>query len=77
MSAGSKTNPGGYASQDESLEQFEISDERTPEQIASMLKSKGYDPVWKDWDLSYDNSVISQPADTWSDQSLHTETILN
>ena len=77
MSAGSKTNPGGYASQDESLEQFEISDERTPEQIASMLKSKGYDPVWKDWDLSYDSSVISQPADTWTDQSLHTETILN
>lgn len=50
MSAGSKTNPGGYAVEKESLEQFEISDERTPAQIAKMLKESGYEPVWKDWD---------------------------
>lgn len=50
MSAGSKTNPGGYAVEPGSLEQFEISDERSPEEIASMLRSKGYEPVWKDWD---------------------------
>ncbi len=30
--------------------QFEISDERAPEQIASMLRRQGFDPVWKDWD---------------------------
>jgi 2-iminoacetate synthase len=30
MSAGSKTNPGGYAVDPQSLEQFEISDERSP-----------------------------------------------
>jgi 2-iminoacetate synthase len=29
-SAGSKTNPGGYAVDPQSLEQFEISDERSP-----------------------------------------------
>lgn len=50
MSAGSKTNPGGYAVEEESLEQFEISDDRTPEQIADMLKHSGYEAVWKDWD---------------------------
>jgi len=50
MSAGSKTNPGGYAVEPESLEQFEISDERSPAEIAAMLRSKGYEPVWKDWD---------------------------
>lgn len=50
ISAGSKTNPGGYAVEPESLEQFEISDERSPELIANMIKSKGYEPVWKDWD---------------------------
>lgn len=50
MSAGSKTNPGGYAVEPQSLEQFEISDERSPEEIAAMLRSKGYEPVWKDWD---------------------------
>ncbi|WNJ18971.1 2-iminoacetate synthase ThiH [Pontibacter sp. G13] len=54
MSAGSKTNPGGYAVAPQSLEQFEISDERTPEQIAEMLSNSGYEPVWKDWDLAYD-----------------------
>ncbi|CAG5069062.1 2-iminoacetate synthase [Dyadobacter sp. CECT 9623] len=50
ISAGSKTNPGGYAVAPESLEQFEISDERTPAQIAQLIRSKGYEPVWKDWD---------------------------
>jgi 2-iminoacetate synthase len=50
ISAGSKTNPGGYAVEPESLEQFEISDERSPKEIAEMIKSKGYEPVWKDWD---------------------------
>jgi 2-iminoacetate synthase len=50
MSAGSKTNPGGYAVEPESLEQFEISDERSPAQIAELLKQSGYEAVWKDWD---------------------------
>jgi 2-iminoacetate synthase ThiH len=54
MSAGSKTNPGGYAGEEVSLEQFSISDERSPREVAGMLKEKGYDPVWKDWDSSYD-----------------------
>jgi 2-iminoacetate synthase len=54
MSAGSKTNPGGYAVAPESLKQFEISDERSPAQIAAMLRRGGYEPVWKDWDPTYD-----------------------
>jgi 2-iminoacetate synthase len=53
ISAGSKTNPGGYAVEPESLEQFEIDDERSPAEITTMLKSQGYEPVWKDWDSSY------------------------
>lgn len=52
ISAGSKTNPGGYAVEPESLEQFEISDERSPGEIAEMLRKQGYEPVWKDWDSS-------------------------
>jgi 2-iminoacetate synthase len=52
ISAGSKTNPGGYAVEPQSLEQFEVSDNRTPLQIAEMLKKHGYEPVWKDWDKS-------------------------
>ena len=50
MSAGSKTNPGGYAVEPNSLEQFEISDERSARQIAEVIISSGYEPVWKDWD---------------------------
>ncbi len=50
MSAESKTNPGGYAVEPQSLEQFEISDERSTESITSMLKRQGLDPVWKDWE---------------------------
>jgi len=52
ISAGSKTNPGGYAVAPESLEQFEISDERSPAEIAAMLRRQGYEPVWKDWDAA-------------------------
>jgi 2-iminoacetate synthase len=52
MSAGSKTNPGGYSLYQESLEQFEISDERAPAEVASMLRQEGFDPVWKDWDFA-------------------------
>ena len=59
MSAGSKTNPGGYTNSDDSLAQFEISDERSPAEIASMLTAKGFDPVWKDWDSSYDSDPPS------------------
>ena len=53
FSAGSKTNPGGYACEPESLEQFEISDERSPGQIAAVIRAAGYEPVWKDWDRGY------------------------
>lgn len=58
MSAGSKTNPGGYAADENSLEQFEISDERSPEEIAKMITSQGYEPVWKDW--QHFNSTMKQ-----------------
>lgn len=54
LSAGSRTNPGGYAVAPQSLEQFEISDERSPAEIARMIRRQGYEPVWKDWDRAYD-----------------------
>ncbi|MDR6781783.1 2-iminoacetate synthase [Pedobacter africanus] len=50
MSAGSRTNPGGYAVEPQSLEQFEISDERSAAEIAEMIDKQGYEAVWKDWD---------------------------
>lgn len=54
MSAGSKTDPGGYAHEEkDSGEQFEVEDKRTVAEFAEMLKLKGYDPVMKDWDVSF------------------------
>lgn len=58
MSAGSRTNPGGYSTATDSLEQFEISDERSVEAICKMIRQADYDPVFKDWDLgisAYEN----------------------
>lgn len=49
-SAGSKTNPGGYSNENESLEQFSVHDDREPEQIEKVINEKGYEVVWKDWD---------------------------
>ena len=48
MSAGSSTEPGGYLTPGEAQEQFAVSDERTPAEVAAMLEAAGYEPVWKD-----------------------------
>lgn len=57
MSAGSKTNPGGYVVDVESLEQFETSDERSAAEIAAIISNAGYEPVWKDWDRTFSHKV--------------------
>ncbi len=53
MSAGSKTNPGGYSVEPTSLEQFEISDERSLKEISDLIINSGYEPVYKDWDKQF------------------------
>jgi 2-iminoacetate synthase len=55
MSAGSCTAPGGYSEENSATEQFTIDDDRTPAEIAEILRSRGYDPVWKDWDGAFLN----------------------
>jgi 2-iminoacetate synthase len=49
MSAGSHTEPGGYASPSEAEPQFTVGDERSVAEVAAVLRASGYDPVWKDW----------------------------
>lgn len=65
MSAGASTEPGGYSNFDEQTwrpktpqpgEQFHVADERGPKEIAAMIRSKGYEPVWKDFDRSFVSS---------------------
>jgi 2-iminoacetate synthase len=70
ISAGSKTNPGGYSKYGDAIsptvsfretkqrgrhegEQFEVSDNRSPAEIAEMIKQNGLEPVWKDWDKAF------------------------
>ena len=54
MSAESKTDPGGYYSYPQALEQFHVNDERTAVEVAEALRKEGLEPVWKDWDSSFD-----------------------
>lgn len=54
MSAGSQTEPGGYACTPEALEQFEVSDDRTPAEVDAAIRAHGYEPVYKDWDAVFD-----------------------
>lgn len=54
MSAGSKTDPGGYAVYPGTLEQFCVNDDRTPDEVMNAVKSRGYEVVWKDWDKVLD-----------------------
>lgn len=51
MSAGSKTDPGGYATFKTELEQFSVSDERIPKIVETDIHAHGYEVVWKDWDV--------------------------
>ena len=54
MSAASRTEPGGYATHPQALEQFEVSDPRTAQEVAQALRRMGVEPVWKDWDAGFD-----------------------
>ena len=54
MSAGSQTEPGGYRGSPQALEQFEVSDSRTPAEVVEAIRRHGLEPVWKDWDAIFD-----------------------
>ena len=69
MSAGSRTNPGGYASAPDSLEQFAVDDGRSPAEVAEFLRGEGYEPVWKDWDPTYDGTGVL-PSEALQGQEL-------
>lgn len=48
VSAGSHTEPGGYARPSDAEPQFEVADTRSPAAVAATLRTAGYDPVWMD-----------------------------
>lgn len=50
-SAGSSTGVGGYTEiRVEQTPQFEITDDRSVEEVAAAIVARGYQPVYKDWD---------------------------
>lgn len=52
-SAGSCTAPGGYAQPDLAGEQFSVGDHRSLAEVAAAIRTKGFDPVHKDWDAVF------------------------
>jgi 2-iminoacetate synthase len=59
MSAGSKTAPGGYSMELKTEGQFEISDGRSPDEVAKAIAAAGYEPVWKDWDAAFLDPTVN------------------
>jgi len=52
FSAGSRTDVGGYALKaDDANTQFEVTDTRSVDQVACMIRKKGFQPVFKDWEM--------------------------
>ena len=58
ISAGSKTEPGGYANPKAALEQFEINDERSPKEMDQVLRSAGLELVTRDWEPHFGLSSL-------------------
>ncbi len=50
MSAGSRTEPGGYLQPEDAEEQFSIDDRRSPAEVAVAIQKQSLEPVWKDWE---------------------------
>lgn len=51
MSAGSSTEVGGHTQEEKTEGQFDISDGRNVEEMKAMIYGKGYQPVFKDWQV--------------------------
>jgi len=60
MSAGSCTAPGGHGKEVESTQQFAIDDDRTPEGMSNIIRAKGLEAVWKDWDSAFLNRDVGR-----------------
>ncbi len=52
-SAGSCTAPGGYGDVEPTGEQFSVGDHRSIQEVCADICRKGYDPVRKDWDATF------------------------
>ena len=49
ISAGVSTEVGGHVTENKGEAQFDIADSRSVEEVKAMIKEKGFNPVFKDW----------------------------
>ncbi|MBU1651933.1 2-iminoacetate synthase ThiH, partial [bacterium] len=68
MSAGSRTEPGGYIHPERRGEQFAVVDERSPAEVARAIQKAGYEPVWKDWDRLMHEGYSHEDHSQWNAQ---------
>ncbi len=71
-SAGSKTQPGGYALAPENLAQFDIEDRRSPAQIAAMLQQQGQQVLWQDWHPAFGRAAPDNDREIGPPESFQT-----
>ncbi|MCR5085284.1 MAG: 2-iminoacetate synthase ThiH [Succinivibrionaceae bacterium] len=57
VSAGSSTEPGGYAHHGENLEQWAVNDSRGVDEVCAALRLNGLDPVFHDASTTYFRAV--------------------
>lgn len=74
MSVESKTTVGGYCDNEESEEQkekgqFEISDDRTAKEFCAAMRAKNIDPVFKNWEPSYNGASATIHHEKEADRS--------
>lgn len=63
MSAASRTTVGGYREDlpDPEDAQFEVCDKRSMESFCAMLRKRGIEPVFKNWDAAYRSTASGEP----------------
>lgn len=57
ISAGSSTEPGGYAHKGENLEQWTVNDNRTVDEVVSAMESSGFEAVFQNASTTFFSAV--------------------
>ncbi|MGN0902072.1 MAG: 2-iminoacetate synthase ThiH [Succinivibrio sp.] len=57
VSAGSSTEPGGYAHKGKNLEQWTVNDDRTVEEVVAVMEKSGFDAVFHNASATYFKAV--------------------
>jgi 2-iminoacetate synthase len=50
LGASERTTPDQHPAN--ATSQFQIADDRSPREVADLIRQLGYEPVWKDWDMA-------------------------